>query len=146
MDDLRVTTPVSAHLSWDYEGRSPRIRSLYEQAVASQWSASADVDWSVEVPFGQTLPDDSAFALAAFAASPLSRFGRPMWDRFRWEFQCWMISQFMHGEQGALVATARLAEVMTDVDAKCCAASQVADEARHLEVFSRYLGEKMQAS
>lgn len=143
MADLRVTTPVEARLNWDYEPQSDRIAVLYERAKQAQWNASTDIDWSTEVAFGSPLPDDSYFAMSAFAASPLARRGRPMWDTFRWELQAWMVSQFLHGEQGALVVAARLVEVMPDVESKYYAASQAADEARHVEAFSRYLREKV---
>jgi hypothetical protein len=141
--DLTVRTPVQARLDWVYDPRMPRLTSLYETAKRAQWNASTDIDWSIDVPFGAPLPDDSAYAMASFAASPLARFGRPMWDTFRWELQSWMVSQFLHGEQGALVVAARLVEVVPTVEAKYYAASQTADEARHVEVFSRYLREKV---
>jgi hypothetical protein len=140
---MRVSTSVEARLDWDYAPAGPRVRALYEQAKQLQWNASTAVDWSIEVPFGEALPEDSAMGLRAFASSPLARFGRPTWDRFRWEFHSWLASQFAHGEQGAVVASARLAEVLPSAEAKCFAASQVADEARHVEAFSRYVREKM---
>jgi hypothetical protein len=143
MSGLFVTTPVEARLTWRYESETPRVLSLYERAKNAQWNASTDVDWSIPVPFGEPLPDDSAFAMASFEASPLARRGRPMWDTFRWELQSWMVSQFLHGEQGALVVAARLVEVVPDLDSKYYAASQAADEARHVEAFSRYLKEKV---
>lgn len=138
---LTVTTAVTARLSWDHQAPVGSIDALYEQAKSSQWNASSDIDWGLPVDFGGPLPDDSPYALAAFEASPLAPAGRAAWDSFRWEFQSWMISQFMHGEQGALVATARLVEELPTVEAKRCAALQVADEARHLEVLTRYLGQ-----
>jgi hypothetical protein len=145
MADLTVRTPVEARLDWAYDARVPRLRTLYEKAKRAQWNASSDVDWSVEVPYGTALPDDSAYAMASFAASPLARYGRSMWDTFRWELQSWMVSQFLHGEQGALVVAARLVEMVPTVESKFYAASQTADEARHVEVFSRYLREKVPA-
>jgi hypothetical protein len=143
MADLVVDTSVRARLDWTYDPREPRLRALYEKAKQAQWNATTDISWDTEVPFGQPLPDDSGYAMASFAASPLHRFGRAMWDRFRWELQCWMVSQFLHGEQGALVVAGRLVEVVPDLDSKVYAASQAADEARHVEVFSRYLREKV---
>jgi P-aminobenzoate N-oxygenase AurF len=145
MADLTVRTQVEARLDWAYDSRAPRLRNLYEKAKQAQWNASNDVDWSVEVPFGAALPEDSAYGMASFAASPLAKYGRSMWDTFRWELQSWMVSQFLHGEQGALVVAARLVEMVPTVESKCYAASQTADEARHVEVFSRYLREKVPA-
>jgi len=54
-----------------------------------------------------------------------------------------MLSQFMHGEQGALLCTAKIVETVPWIDAKYYAATQVVDEARHVEVFSKYLDEKL---
>lgn len=143
MGDLTIPAHVDTLLSWDYDGRVPRVLALYERGKGAQWNATTDIAWSTCVDFGAPLPDDSAFAISAFDASPLARFGRPMWDAFRWEFQGWMVSQFLHGEQGALVAAARLVELLPDIDTKLYAANQVVDEARHVEAFSRYLGEKV---
>jgi hypothetical protein len=53
------------------------------------------------------------------------------------------MSQFMHGEQGALVCTAKIVETVPWIDAKYYAATQVMDEARHVEVFAKYLDTKM---
>ena len=70
------------------------------------------------------------------------------WDEKRFiEFgiqnQNWLLSQFMHGEQGALLCTAKIVETVPWIDAKYYAATQVMDEARHVEVFSKYLDEKL---
>jgi hypothetical protein len=138
-----ITTPVEAHLNWDYRMSHPQMRTLYEKAKLGQWNASTDIDWSIEVPFGSPLPQQSSFVLASFDSSPLARRDRSSWDTFQWELQSWMVSQFLHGEQGALVVAARLVEVAPDLDSKFCAVSQAIDEARHVEAFSRYLLEKV---
>lgn len=140
---MTVRNTVDARLSFRYEPRSPRVVSLYERAKRAQWNATTDVDWTYEVPYGMPLPDDSGYGMAAFRDSPLAARGRPMWDAFRWELQRWMVSQFLHGEQGALVAAGRLVEVVPDVESKAYAASQAADEARHVEVFARYVRDKL---
>lgn len=140
---MEVTTPLRAVLDWDYEPRIPRLQSLYQRAKNAQWDVDTDIDWTIEVEFGSALPDDSPFAKASFDASPMAGRGRWMWDTYRWEVQSWMVSQFLHGEQGALVVAGRLVETVPNLDAKYYAASQVVDEARHLEAFSRYLREKV---
>ena len=145
MSEWTGTTPVETILTWDYDHRLPRMVRLYEQAKTAQWNASTDVDWSVEVEFGSPLPDDSPFAMASFESSPLARRGRKAWDEFRWEQQSWMVSQFLHGEQGALVVACRLVQTLPDLDNKLFAATQAADEARHVEAFSRYLRENVPA-
>src|SRR5712671_1657458 len=55
----------------------------------------------------------------------------------------WTLSNFMHGEQGALLCTSKICEQVPWIDAKYYAATQVMDEARHVEVFARYLDEKL---
>jgi hypothetical protein len=143
--DLTIRTPVEVRLRWSYDCADSRLRSLYTRATQAQWSADTDVDWSVEVPFGAPLGSGSAATEAAFAGSPLAHRGRALWDAFRWEWQAWMVSQFLHGELGALVVAGRLVEAVPGVDAKFVAASQATDEARHVAVFSRYLREKVPA-
>jgi hypothetical protein len=73
----------------------------------------------------------------------LERWGEAEWLELNMEYQNWMLSQFMHGEQGALLCTAKIVETVPWIDAKFYAATQVVDEARHVEVFSRYLDTKL---
>jgi hypothetical protein len=127
----------------DREFPASQASSLYESAKRSQWNASTDIDWSLPVLYGSPLADDSVFAMSAFNKSPLARCGRPMWDAFRWELQSWMVGQFLHGEEGALIAAGRLIETLENIDAKLCAATQAVDEARHIETFSRYIRENV---
>ncbi len=82
-------------------------------------------------------------------AHPL--FGSPWWDKFNRkekdlahrEVESWRLSQFMHGEQGALISVAKIVQTVPNVDSKFYAATQTIDEARHVEVYSRYLHEKI---
>lgn len=138
---LVVNAQVSAVLDWAYDVPASRLAQLYETAKRAQWNASTDIDWSLPVPFGAPLPEGSRYALGTFRTSPLATRGRAAWDAFRWEVQAWMVCQFLHGEQAALVACARLAEVLPDLQAKLCAISQAGDEARHAEAFARYVRE-----
>jgi len=64
--------------------------------------------------------------------------------RVRHHLQASTISQFMHGEQGALIATAKIVQTVPELDAKFYAATQVMDEARHVEAYSRLLHEKFE--
>ncbi|MEU6217661.1 ferritin-like domain-containing protein [Streptomyces sp. NPDC047022] len=141
MQDLDVQARVRTRLSWDYSTGSGRLRTLTRRAHDGQWDAERDIDWTAPVPFGAPLPDGSAFARASFEASPMAERGRAGWDDFRWQLQAWLVSQFLHGEQAALAVAARLVESLPTVEAKLCAATQVTDEARHVEVFARYLRE-----
>ena len=54
-----------------------------------------------------------------------------------------LMSQFLHGEQGALLVASQLASCAPTYNAKLYAASQTFDEARHVEVFNKYLQDKI---
>ncbi|MBI3514051.1 MAG: ferritin-like domain-containing protein [Proteobacteria bacterium] len=127
--------------SWEYDDGSRDLLDLYEKGKAQQWNASSRIDWSQEFdddnPMG--LPDEHV---------PI--YGTPYWDKMtaqerrwlRWNLQAQSICQFMHGEQGALIATAKLVNTVPDTNAKFYAATQVMDEARHVEAYKRLVHEK----
>lgn len=140
-EPLAIDAVMTAMLTWSYDCPPDRIGALYESAKLSQWNASTDIDWSIEVPFGEPLPDTSAAAWRTYQGSPLAGRGKPAFDAFRWAVQGWMACQFLHGEQAALVASARLVEVLPDLQAKLFASSQAGDEARHTDAFARYVRE-----
>jgi len=151
-----VVNHVQSHydtiFTWDYEkGQRPALNKLYEKAKLSQWNGETDLPWDTEVdPLAtamgvagsdQRLP--RIMAMAAEAGSPMARWTQDDWARFGVESMNWRLSQFMHGEQGALLCTARIVESVPWVDAKYYAATQVMDEARHVEVFAKYLDTKL---
>jgi hypothetical protein len=142
---LQVEADVVTRFTWDYDAGRPALRKLYEKGKTSQWNATTDIDWSPEVEWGGPRPDMGAGELFSqmMPGSPVARMNDEERNLLAWEFQAWMVSQFMHGEQGALVATARLVETVPDIDAKFYGANQVADEARHVEVYAKYLAEKL---
>src|SRR4051794_38475678 len=77
------------------------------------------------------------------SGTPFEKWNDQDWLKFGIESQNWTLSQFMHGEQGALVCTAKIVESVPWIDAKYYAATQVMDEARHVEVFAKYLDTKL---
>jgi predicted unusual protein kinase regulating ubiquinone biosynthesis (AarF/ABC1/UbiB family) len=135
-------TDSAASFSWDYDGGRDDLLRLYSKAKRSQWNATTDVDWSIEVD-----PMDSgglADYLPMIAASSFERFGPRERAEAVHHVNAWLTSQFLHGEQGALLATAKLVEQVPWVEAKHYGATQVMDEARHVEVYARYLDEKLE--
>ncbi|HUQ40111.1 MAG TPA: ferritin-like domain-containing protein [Acidimicrobiales bacterium] len=151
---LQIPADVVTEMTWNYVQDQPALARLYEKGKVSQWNATTDIDWTPEVNFGEAsaVEENLGGPFGMFTGTEnlegsLKRFstdtGR---TQVAWEFQSWMVSQFMHGEQGALVATARLVETVPDIDAKYYAANQVADEARHVEAYARYLNTKLQQS
>ena len=145
-----VTDNADAIFTWDYERSRPNLGRLYEKAKTSQWNGETDLDWSVDVDQEKlaremgmvTMPDPSLLP-DAFHSSPMAKWGDKEWIECGVHQQNWMLSQFMHGEQGALVCTAKIVETVPWIDAKYYASTQVMDEARHVEVFAKYLDTKL---
>ncbi len=142
-----VQDNADAIFTWDYEkGARPALEKLYEKAKTSQWNGETDLDWSIEVDQEAVV---AANALANnrgdvdFSDTVLGKWDDDDWTQFAIQSQNWMLSQFMHGEQGALLCTAKIVETVPWIDAKYYAATQVMDEARHVEVFAKYLNEKL---
>lgn len=141
-DIEHVDMGLPASFVWNYDERRPRLSRLYEKSKVSQWNAATDVDWSTEVDPG-AVPEIAQFAqvdwgdggpiTAAVGNDPAMR------HEIVAQNHGWLISQFMHGEQGALVATAKICAAAESIDDKYYAAAQVADEARHVEAYQRYL-------
>jgi hypothetical protein len=134
-----------AYFDFRYQGDYPEMYDLYRRAVQNQWDGDRQLDWSTDVdprnPERPVLPLELA-PLAGLADHGI-RLDRDEQLRFVHDFSCWMLSQFMHGEQGALYASAQVTESVHWVDGKFYGATQVMDEARHLEVFLRYLETKL---
>ena len=141
-DIEHVDMGLPASFVWNYDERRPRLSRLYEKSKVSQWNAATDVDWSVEVDPG-AIPDIAQFAQVDWGdGGPMSQqLGNDPATLREMVAQNhgWLISQFMHGEQGALVATAKICAAAESIDDKYYAAAQVADEARHVEAYQRYL-------
>jgi len=144
-----VRAEADALFTWDYERSRPALIKLYEKAKTSQWNAETDLDWSIEVDQAAVVVANQAQMAAPFAADlDLSGTCFETWSEDEWiqlgiESQNWSLSQFMHGEQGALLCTAQIVETVPWIDAKYYAATQVMDEARHVEVFAKYLDTKL---
>jgi hypothetical protein len=146
-----VTDNADAIFTWDYEkGARPALNKLYEKAKHSQWNGETDLPWDTEVDVEQLAvemggnPQVQRFRESASTpGSPFEKFGEKEWTELVIEGQNWRLSQFMHGEQGALLCTAKIVETVPWIDAKYYASTQVMDEARHVEVFAKYLDEKL---
>jgi hypothetical protein len=146
-----VDDPCPAEFTWDYEkGARPKLEKLYEKAKRAQWNGTTDLPWDTEVDQERVAAanreangDALRWANTDLSGTVLEQWNERDWLRLGMENQNWMLSQFMHGEQGALLCTAKIVETVPWIDAKYYAATQVVDEARHVEVFSRYLDEKL---
>jgi hypothetical protein len=140
---LDVDSPATTIFDFGYtEGRDQLLR-LYDKGTRRQWIGSDRVDWSLEIDLDNPVGwPDEMIAIA----------GTSWWDdmddarrgEVRRHVEAWRFSQFLHGEQGALMCAAKIVQTVPDIDSKFYAATQVIDEARHVEVYSRYLHEKIQ--
>ena len=135
------STTFDAAYTWDYGVERRDLRNLYEKAKRDQWNATDQLAWSTSVdPEAELVPDIQ-----------IPVYGTHIWEKLtpgevkklRREALSWTLSQFMHGEQGALLATAQIVDATPSFDAKLYGATQVMDEARHVEVYARYLQEKL---
>ena len=147
-----VTDNADAIFTWDYEkGSRPPLAKLYEKAKHSMWNGETDLDWSIEVDqerYARESPMTmNAETLAELGidltGTSLQHWGEKEWVEHSIQSQNWSLSQFMHGEQGALICTAKIVETVPWIDAKYYASTQVMDEARHVEVFAKYLDTKL---
>jgi hypothetical protein len=129
--------------NWEYDDLRDRLVTLYSKGKQKQWDAEVRIDWS------QDLDPENPME---FADEYLGVYGTELWFRMteqekrdlRRHGQAWQISQFLHGEQGALICAAKIVQTVPDIDSKFYAATQVIDEARHVEVYSRFLHDKFE--
>jgi hypothetical protein len=141
-----VANTADTLFTWDYSLQRPHLRKLYEKAKTGQWNGTTDLPWDLDVDFEAVIAADQTaigFDKSAVAGTVVEKWSDREWLEFGMEGRRWSLSQFLHGEQGALLCTAKILETVPWYDAKLYAATQVVDEARHVEVFARYLEEKL---
>jgi hypothetical protein len=128
---------------WEYEDGRDSLLKLYAKGKQRQWDADVRIDWSqnLDPENPEQLPDES---IPLFGSKVFERLTSAEKANLRRHFQSWQLSQFLHGEQGALICTAKIVQQVPHIDAKFYAATQVIDEARHVESYSRLLHEKFE--
>jgi len=136
-------TPLTGAYNWDYIVVDDRIKKLYELGKKLNWNEDFDLDWSQNFPKDQFLINSEIFKTPEVELDgydELSFEHKIEMDRHR---VSWNLSQFLHGEQGALLVASQLVSCAPTFNAKLYAASQTFDEARHVNCFNRYLKEKI---
>jgi len=137
----RLSTTFDTCYTWSYDSFKVGLRNLYEKAKQNQWDSATALAWDTDVdPEAENLPDVN---------NPL--WGSELWTKltpaevrkFRREQLSWSLSQFLHGEQGALLATAQIVDAVPWMEAKYYGSTQVMDEARHVETYDHYLRDKI---
>ena len=136
-----MSMPQQTTFCWEYDDGRAELLALYDKGKRQQWNAVERIDWSrdLDAENPMQLPDET-----------ITLYGSDIWDRlapkevvaFRRRAQAWQISQFLHGEQGALICAAKIVQQVQNIDAKFYAATQAIDEARHVEAYSRLLHDK----
>jgi hypothetical protein len=136
-----ILTSFDTSYAWNYGSVKAGLRDLYEKAKREQWNGTQQLAWDTQVdPEGEIIPQ-AYNPLEDYG--PYKKFDEKGVKHFRHAMISWQLSQFMHGEQGALIVASQLTGAVPWMDAKYYAATQTMDEARHVEVFSRYLREKL---
>jgi hypothetical protein len=143
-----VKDNADAIFTWDYTLARPQLRKLYEKAKVGQWNSTTDLPWDTEVDLEKVVSADQAALQSGltedhYAGTVVEKWGPKEWLEFGIDQRRWTLSQFLHGEQGALLCTAKIVETVPWYDAKLYASTQTMDEARHVEVFHRYIDEKL---
>jgi hypothetical protein len=148
MSDFSVTTSTQSPeletamkviYQWDYDPSVEELRRLYVKAAEAQWIAERDIDWERPIDHAKfsTTPMGGPFPIDK------TSYWRSLDAETTWELTrrtaAFRLSQFLHGEQGALMVAAQLVNAVPHTDAKFYAATQTMDEARHVEVFARYI-------
>ncbi len=126
--------------TWGYQETRGKLRDLYNKATHAQWHAEV-LPWHRDVDMDKSMGPEQLLPL--FGSDIWRRMSAKEQLRCNQETSSWTLSQFLHGEQGALLAAAQLVDSVPDLDSKLYGASQVYDEARHVDVYNRYLHEKI---
>ncbi len=127
--------------TWGYQDTREKLRDLYDKAVRAQWISDEVLPWETNVDLEQPMGAEQLMPL--FGSDIYNRMTAKEKTKLNIETFAWTVSQFLHGEQGALLAAAQLVGSVRDLDSKLYSASQVADEARHVDVYNRYIHTKI---
>lgn len=136
-----LETRLDLTYNWGYEKARQDLRDLYKKAQRSQWQPDTTLPWATSVDLDKNYYPEEMFPL--YGSDIHARLTEAEKASLAREMFSWILSQFLHGEQGALLAAAQLVTSVPDMDSKYYASTQVFDEGRHVEVYDRYLHEKI---
>jgi len=137
-----ILTSFDTNYVWNYGSVKEGLHDLYEKAKRDQWNSTTQLAWDTEVDPESEIVPAGFNPLAGWA--PFEKLDAKERLRFNHAQIALNLSQFLHGEQGALIVASQLTAGVPWIDAKYYAGTQTMDEARHVEVFSRYLHEKLE--
>jgi hypothetical protein len=134
-------TPLTGAYNWNYSIQDDRIKKLYELGKHLNWNAETDIDW--DRPWPEEDLEQGAMLMNLADYPPYVALTDEQKKEFWLHQNAWSLSQFLHGEQGALLVASQLTSCAPTFNAKLYAASQTFDEARHVEVFNKYLQQRI---
>jgi para-aminobenzoate N-oxygenase AurF len=137
-----VPAAGAARFSWEYDDGRQRLLDLYQRGKDKQWDAAKRIDWDQPVNPLNVMETGDEFC-PIYGSRQWEKLNQAERDEVSHHLAAWLFSQFLHGEQGALTVAARIVESVPDLDSKFYAATQAMDEARHVELFSRFTKEKV---
>jgi len=127
--------------TWGYQDTREKLRDLYDKAVRAQWISDDVLPWKTDVDLDKPMGAEALLPL--FGSDIYNKMTDKEKKALNLETFSWTLSQFLHGEQGALLAAAQLVDSVRDLDSKLYSATQVVDEARHVDVYNRYIHSKI---
>ena len=137
-----ILTSFDTSYAWNYASVKEGLRDLYEKAKREQWNSTTQLPWKTDVDPESEIVPAAINPLASYP--PFLKLNEKERLRLRHAQIALQLSQFLHGEQGAMIVASQLVSTVPWIDAKYYASTQTMDEARHVEVFSRYLHEKLE--
>jgi len=137
-----VPSTGAARFSWEYDDGRQRLLDLYQRGKDKQWDATKRIDWSLPVDPCNVMETSEEFC-PIYGSRQWDKLSQAERDELGQHLGSWLFSQFLHGEQGALTVAARIVESVPDMDAKFYAATQAMDEARHVELYQRFIRDKI---
>jgi hypothetical protein len=137
-----VPATGAARFSWEYDSGRQQLLDLYQRGKDKQWDATKRIDWDQPVN-PQRVMETGEELVPIYGSRQWEKLDQAERDELSHHLSSWLFSQFLHGEQGALTVAARIVESVPDMDSKFYAATQVMDEARHVELFNRFIKDKV---
>ncbi len=137
-----ILTSFDTNYVWNYGNVKDGLAALYEKAKKEQWNATTQLAWDTDVDPERGILPEGTNPLTGYR--PFEKLNAKEKAKLRHAQVSLQLSQFLHGEQGALIVASQLVGAVPWMDAKYYAGTQTMDEARHVEVFSRYVHEKLE--
>ena len=137
-----VPAAGATRFSWEYDDGRQRLLDLYQRGKDKQWDATKRIEWDLPVDPSNIMETPDEF-VPIYGSRQWEILNEKERENLGHHLGAWLFSQFLHGEQGAMTVAARIVESVPDMDSKFYAATQTMDEARHVELYSRFLREKV---